>query len=81
MDQVRRDNVRPSGRGALGWAAFVLVAMLATAAVIAGAIRGGLSPSGPPSGSLPSLSSPPAPAPTPLPKPGATPHRTDRAAL
>ena len=73
MEQVRRETVRPSGRGALGWALFVLIALLATAAIIAGAIKGGLSPSEPPSGALPSLSGPPAPTPTPLPKPGAAP--------
>jgi hypothetical protein len=80
MDHVQRDNARPSGRGALGWAAFVLVAMLATAAIIAGAIRTGLSqPST--DAATPSLSGTPAPAPTPLPKPGATPPRTDWASL
>jgi hypothetical protein len=79
MEQVHREDVRSSGRGALGWAAFVLIALLATAAIIAGAIRGGLSPSSSPSGPLPALSGPPAPAPTPLPKPGGAPPRTDRA--
>jgi hypothetical protein len=80
MDLVRREHARPGGRGVLGWAVFVLIALLATAAVIAGAIKTGLSPSGQPSGTLPSLSSPPEPAPTPLPKPGAAPHRASRAA-
>ncbi len=80
MDHVQQQpNRRPGGRGALGWTAFVLVALLATAAIIAGAIRTGLSPSQP-SGALPSLSGPPSPAPTPLPKPGPAPPRTELAA-
>jgi hypothetical protein len=80
MDEIRQNSGRPSGRGALGWAAFVLVAMLATAAIIAGAIRTGLSPSGRP-GAVPSLSGAPSPAPTPLPRPGGAPPRTELAAL
>jgi hypothetical protein len=56
---------------------FVLIALLATAAIIAGAIRGGLSSSSP-SRAQPSASGAPEPAPTPLPKPGAAPPRTDR---
>ena len=81
MDQVQRQDRRPGGLGALGWAVFVLVAMLVTAAIIAGAIKGSLSPS-PTSGALPSLSGPPSPAPTPLPKPGRpAPPRTERASL
>jgi len=78
MDQVRQEEARSSARGALGWAAFVLIALLATAAIIAVAIRGGLSSSGP-SGAVPSLSGPPSPAPPPLPKPGSAPPRTSRA--
>jgi hypothetical protein len=80
MDQVHQQNGRPSGRGALGWAAFVLIAMVATAAIIAGAIRTKLSP---PefSGAVPALSSAPSPAPTPLPKPGGAPPRTGQTAL
>ncbi|HEY4030496.1 MAG TPA: hypothetical protein VGM25_09155 [Caulobacteraceae bacterium] len=80
MEQVERQNRRPSGRSALGWAAFVIVAMVATAAIIASAIRNGLSTSGPPA-ALPALSGPPAPSPTPLPKPGGAPPRTQFAAL
>ena len=80
MDRVQRESRRPSGRAALGWAAFVVIAMLATAAIIAGAIRTSLSPSGPP-GALPSLSGTPAPEPTPLPKPGGAPPRTELASL
>ena len=79
MEQVRRETVRPSGRGTLGWVLFVVIALLATAAVIAGAIRGGLSPPAS-SDALPSLSGPSAPAPTPLPKPGGGPPKTDKAA-
>lgn len=79
MDQVQRQDRQASGRSALGWAAFVLIALLAAAAVIAGAIKSSLSPSAS-SGALPSLSGPPAPAPTPLPKPGGAPPRTERAA-
>jgi hypothetical protein len=79
MEQVQQPNRRSSGRGALGWAAFLLIAMLATAAVIAGAIRTHLSPSGP-AGTVPTLSAPPSPAPPPLPKPGGAPPSTDRAA-
>ncbi len=75
MDQVRQHDERPDGRGALGWAAFVLVALVATAAIIAGAIRGGL-PQPELSGALPSMSGAPSPAPTPLPKPGGAPPRT-----
>lgn len=83
MDQVQQQqHRRPGGRGALGWAVFVLLALVATAAIIAGAIRAGLSPSpSPPSGALPSLSGPPSPAPTPLPKPGPAPPRTDLIAV
>jgi len=82
MDQVQQQpHGRPSGRGALGWAVFVLLALLATAAIIAGAIRGGLSPPDSSSGALPSLSGPPSPAPTPLPRPGPAPPRTEQAAL
>jgi len=77
MDHVQQQPRRASGRGALGWTAFLLVALLATAAIIAGAIRTGLSPPQP-AGALPSLSGPPSPAPTPLPKPG--PPKTERAA-
>ena len=83
MEQVSQPYRRPSGRGALGWAAFVLVAMVATAALIAGAIRGGLASTSP-SAPLPSLSgapSAPSPTPTPLPKPGGAPPRTQIAAL
>jgi hypothetical protein len=74
MDHVQQ-NRRPGGRDALRWAAFVLAAMLATAAIITVAIRGGLS-SNAPSRTLPSLSRPPSPAPTPLPRPGPAPPRT-----
>jgi hypothetical protein len=77
MDQVQHQDRHPAGRGALGWTIFVLIALLATAAIIAGAIRTGLSPSVQPPGALPSLSGPPSPAPTPLPKPGSAPPRTD----
>jgi hypothetical protein len=79
MDQVQQQDRRPSGRGALAWAAFVLVALLLTAAAIAGAIRG-LSPSAP-SGALPLASGPPSPAPTPVPRPGPAPPRTEQASL
>jgi hypothetical protein len=79
MEQVQQPTRRPGGRAALGWAAFVVIAMLAVAAIIAGAIRSSLTPSGP-AGALPSVSGPPSPAPTPLPKPGAAPPRTNRAA-
>ena len=82
MEQVQQPDRRPGGRAALGWALFVLVAMLATAAIIAGALHASLSPAEPSaSGGLPSLSGPPSPAPTPLPKPGAAPPRTRHAAL
>jgi hypothetical protein len=81
MDHVQQQPRRPSGRGALGWTVFLLIALLATAAVIAGAIRAGLSPSpSQPPGALPSLSDSPSPAPTPLPKPGPAPPRTELAA-
>jgi hypothetical protein len=83
MEQVRQDNRRPGARGALGWAAFVLIAMVATAAFIASAIRGGFTTTSP-SATLPALSSgPPAPSPTPtpLPTPGGAPPRTELAAL
>jgi hypothetical protein len=79
MEQVQRASRRPGGRGALGWAAFVLVAMLVAAGIIAGAIRSTLNPSAPSSNALPSLSSPPSPAPTPLPKPGGAPPRAQQA--
>jgi hypothetical protein len=82
MEQVQQQpDRRPGGRGALGWAVFVLIALLATAAIIAGAIRGGLSSSQPSQGALPSLSDRPSPAPTPLPRPGPAPPRTDQARL
>jgi hypothetical protein len=82
MEQVRQPNRRPGARGALGWAAFVVIAMVITAAIIATAIRGSFSRTGPSSG-LPSLSGSPAPSPTPtpLPKPGGAPPRTEIASL
>jgi hypothetical protein len=81
MEQVQQRPRRSSGRGALGWAIFVLIALLVSAAVIAGAVRGTLSPPAQTGGALPSLSGPPSPAPTPLPKPGPAPPRTDQAGL
>ncbi len=71
MDAVstdRREQAARSGRGALGWAVFVVIAMVVVAAVFAGLIRSRLSP--PDIGARPSLSSTPSPAPTPLPRPG-----------
>ena len=82
MDHVQQQPRRPGGRAALGWAVFVVIAMLVTAAVIAGAIRGGLAPPAQPSsGALPSLPRRPSPAPAPLPKPGPAPPATELAAL
>jgi hypothetical protein len=82
MEQVQRQSRRPRGLSALGWAAFVVIVMLATAAIIAGTIKTGLTgPAASSSSALPSLSGPPAPAPTPLPKPGGAPPRTEIAAL
>jgi hypothetical protein len=72
MDKVAPDRRGRSGRGILGWTAFLVLAVLATAAIIAGTIRAGLSPdSG--GGAKPSLSGAPSPSPTPLPKPGRPP--------
>ena len=79
MEQVEHFTRRRSGGTALGWTAFVIVVMLAVAALIAGTIRGSLFSPSPASSSLPSLSGAPSPAPTPLPKPGPTPPRTERA--
>lgn len=71
MDAVRtdrREQAARNGRGALGWALFVVIALVVVAAIFAGLIRSRLSP--PDVGAKPSLSSTPSPAPTPLPKPG-----------
>jgi hypothetical protein len=75
MDQVASDRRQRSGRGILGWTAFLVLAVLATAAIIAGTIRAGLSPAGP-GGAKPSLTGAPAPSPAPLPKPGRAPPGT-----
>lgn len=86
MDKARADRARPPGagpdrsdgrgarKGVLGWAAFLVIAVVATAAIIAGVIRS-VSPSGP-TATRPSLSGPPTPSPTPLPRPGSAPPRT-----
>jgi hypothetical protein len=68
-----------NARGTLGWAAFLLIAMVAVAAVFAGAIHAKLSPPSP--GVQPALSSAPSPAPSPLPRPGPAPHGTRLAGL
>ena len=57
------------GRGALGWTAFLVICMVAAAAIIAGAIRAKLSSANGPA-VQPALSSAPSPAPAPLPRPG-----------
>lgn len=82
MDAVRtdrREQAARSGRGALGWAVFVVIAMLVVAAVFAGLIRSRLS--SPDSGAKPSLTSTPSPAPAPLPKPGPPGRGTQFASL
>ncbi len=68
------DDDRPdrTGRGVLGWTAFLVIAMVVVAALIAGVIHGKLSSSGGP-GVRPSLTGGPSPAPSPLPRPGPAP--------
>lgn len=71
------DDDRPdrSGRGALGWAVFLVLAVLVVAALFAGAIHGRLSRTGD-QGVQPALSGSPSPSPTPLPRPGPAPRGT-----
>src|SRR6185503_5000807 len=56
------------GRGALGWLVFLVVFVVAVAAIFAGAIRTRLSPEG--ARVRPSLTGAPSPSPSPLPRPG-----------
>jgi hypothetical protein len=76
-DDDRSDRSR---RGALGWAAFLVIVMIVVAALIAGAVHGKL-PSGGGPGVLPSLTGGPSPAPSPLPKPGPAPPATSAARI
>lgn len=68
----------PSGRGALGWTVFLVILVVAAAAVFAGAIRAKLSPD---SRVQPSLTGAPSPSPSPLPRPGPAPPGTMIAGL
>ncbi len=71
-DDDRSDR---SGRGALGWTVFLVIAVVVVAALIAGAIHGKLSSAGG-QGVQPSLTGGPSPAPSPLPRPGPAPPAT-----
>lgn len=71
------DRSDGSGRGTLGWTAFLVIVVVAVAAVFAGAIHRRLAPSAP--GVQPSLAG--APSPSPLPRPGPAPPGTTLASL
>lgn len=70
---------RSERRGALGWSLFLLIAVVAVAAVMAGVIHGRLVPAV--SGVQPALNGAPSSAPSPLPRPGPAPPGTLLAGL
>jgi hypothetical protein len=75
MNIVKPVERERGGRGILGWTAFLVIAVVVVATIIAVAIRSRLQPSDV-SGARPSLSGAPTPSPTPLPRPGGAPPRT-----
>lgn len=73
------DRSQESGRGTLGWTAFLVIVVVAVAALFAGAIHRRLAPL--PPGVQPSLAGAPSPSPSPLPRPGPAPPGTTLASL
>lgn len=74
------DRSERNGRGALGWAVFLVIVVVVVAALFAGAIQRKL-PSANGSAVLPSLMGGPSPAPSPLPRPGPAPPATRLAGI